>query len=471
MKQIFLSAAAASVIGVSLVLPASAAANIAVAAATTIPVSVTNTDRRPTEVYLVFDQDTLRVPEEEDQDDDGYPEFFITFEDLNDLKNTRSGVAFIGYPGEPGLVPAPFTLSNGEITIDAGATVPQDMMPDTGLSGLPSYVRGAPGYRPAPSRGPTTSISIGGGAVGGYDFAPLGSGVVITPEGESFGATTDDTFTEPAISIGGGYYSPTLGGIDIKATFASGDETISSFIEPGTETTGNVNIGFNPNTDTTGIIYGQSGLDITGSSEVDFFAIGGFYTPVDSLQLPCGVRWGVGVEYVRFEQDAEFFQQPPAFAGDITDHRRFEFQNTYYDIYVETKKPYEFAGGFSAGPLAAVGLTINETRFDAWQSFTCLICPPEDTFDLAISESETNVTWNADLGGFAEYRYDLSDQFDLPGAVVGFFDGRYEFVGDMGEAFVPRTGDDLFIRNQTAGIEDGGVGGRWRVQIGARYEF
>lgn len=302
------------------------------------------------------------------------------------------------------------------------------------------------------------------------DLDRIGAGLVLNGAGEEFVATTGSTFSEFGFGGGVQYNTPKFGGFTFNASYFEDEGSVTGSVASGAEETGNVNLYFNPNNGSTGILFGPSGLNAQIVYDFDYLRIGGAWTPPEPLQaLPAGIKWSPTLEWTRFRQNYSTFAEPPAFGGAITDARDIGVKNFYLDFSVEFWRDFHLAaygplGSLLIRPYVAAGGTHFKQTLDARETFVCGPCAPEDSFEIGISDKEDGLTWNADFGAMLE--------LGLGGGVSLFGDARYELIGGTSTVFIPRTGDDLFLDNRAAGIEDGdNTTERFSAAIGIKLRF
>lgn len=304
-----------------------------------------------------------------------------------------------------------------------------------------------------------------------YDIDPVGVGVVLTNGGERFVAETGDTFDRPGFGGRIEYVRSEFGGFSLHADYFDHEGSALGSVAPNTSATGNVNLDFNPNNGSTGILFSSAGLDARIDYDFDYLRIGGGWRPPEEWQkiLPGGLEWSAAVEYTRARQNYWTLAEPPAFGGQISDTREIDVRLHYLDFGIELDRPFEFGSGgrFGVTPFGAFGGTHFDALLNAIESFVCEPCAPADNFNLAIWDKKDGFTWNADLGIRAEYR--------LGGGKSGFgayAEGRYEIMGGTTRLFIPRSGNDLFLDNRAAGLEDeNGTRVRFVATSGLRFRF
>lgn len=339
----------------------------------------------------------------------------------------------------------------------------------TGEFDLPAgTVAEAAGYERKPESG---RFSIGlEAAYLNYDFDPIGVGVVMMNGAERFVAETGDTFDRAGFGGRIDYVRSDFGGFSLHADYFEHEGSAVGSVAENTYVTGIVNLDFNPNNGSTGFLFSQAGLDARIDYDFDYLRIGGGWTPPEELQfLPGGVDWTAAFEYARARQSYWTLAEPPAFGGQISDTREIDVTHRYLDFGIEVARPFAFGseGRFGLTPFGSFGGTHFETVLNAIESFICEPCAPAANFNLAIWDKEDGFTWNADLGLRAEYH--------LGGGKSGFgvyAEGRYEIMGGTARVFIPRTGNDLFLDNRAAGLEDeNGTRDRFVIAAGVRYGF
>lgn len=338
----------------------------------------------------------------------------------------------------------------------------------TGESEVPAGTAAAAGNGGAPD---SSRFSIGlEAAYLDYDFDPIGVGVVLKDGGEHFVAKTGDTFD--SVGFGGRieYVRPEFGGFSLHTDYFEHEGSAAGSVATNTNVTGIVNLDFNPNNGSTGMLFSSAGLDARIDYDFDYLRIGGGWTPPERWRfLPGGLEWGGTLEYARSRQSYWTTAEPPAFGGQISDTREIDVTHHYLDFGIEVERPFALGpeGRFGLTPFGSFGGTHFDTVLNAIESFVCEPCAPANNFNLAIRDEKDGITWNADFGLRAEY--------NLGGGKSGFgvyAEGRYEIMGGTARVFIPRTGNDLFLDNRAAGLEDeNGTRNRFVIVSGLRFGF
>lgn len=374
---------------------------------------------------LVFElPDGTTAPVEED--DDG--SLVIVFPD----DRAEPGVLVVRLPGQPERrIATPAVPRGSDLVVD---------LPGNTARAVP---RSPAGPRDRAGSPPGVTLRLFGGLRD--SFVPsIGAGTLIFDNGEDFAAVTDDRIDGPT---GGGTASfPLLGGTaTIGGHHFSGDTSASNSTAPGgTTDVGIVGIDFFPS-GSTGLFLGNAGLDTRADVEQDETLIFLRYA-FDQAFASDSLRPFVGLGYESRKTTMMASVTSPSFPGDIfADYsQRLDSDNALASVGLE----YDGAGSGNTIFLRAsgeVGVVFNNDDLSASQSVVCNLCgPPDEAFTISVSDdrSPTSVLLRGSAG----------IGVNLGGPVRLFVDGGVEHRGKVAGIVNPRTGDDLFVRNQPAAI-------------------
>lgn len=386
--------------------------------------------------------DGTAVPVQEDDDDDSG--LILLFP--GDM--AEPGTLVVNLPGQPPRrIAVPRVPAGSDLVVD----LPR---------GVAMVVPGGSGDRPGKPGSPRVRLGLLGGY--GESFVPpVGAGTLIFGNGEDFAAQTDDKVSGPA---GGGTASfPLFGGQGhFAVVYGEGsDGATNSTPAGGNIDTGIVFTDFAPS-GSTGLFLGNAGLDTRIARDVESFSIGGGYRhPLDREGV---FGAGVSLFYSTTQTDIAASVSSPTFGNDITadytqslDDNRFTlFLTLDYDGSQAVEKGFFVTAG------GGVGVDFYDVSLESRQSVVCNLCGGADqAFTLEVGDERDGTAFAA--RGFA------GAGFKFGGNVAVSFNGFVEHRDKVAQIVNPRTGDDLFLRNQptTIGFDSGtSYGGFVLVTIG-----
>ncbi|WP_139068888.1 MULTISPECIES: hypothetical protein [unclassified Hyphomonas] len=396
--------------------------------------------------------ETIEVVETEDEDDD---RVFLVITMSDDA--TMEGTLTIGDGDEANVIGTP-ALRDGEalsIDVATGATT---------ISGTPS---GADYDYPLIGQ-PSWGLHLGAG-IREMDTPEVGFGLVLRGGLESFVVVTEPETEFETLNGGFFYNNPNYGGFSLNYEYGEDDSVVTGSVAAGTDDTGNVNLDFNPNDDTTGILYGASGLDVQVRHELEYWRIGGTFFPLDTWDLAGGIKWTPKFEFTHLEQTSRGVSLPPAFSGDISDTRSISIEGDYLDLGLDIFRPFYLNENFKWWPRVEFGAQHANLELNAQQDFICIPCGPGADFQLDVNSEDDLVTWYAGIGVGAAFMFDTNGS-STPDVML-YGDAGYRTRGDGLGVFIPSSGDDLFVDNRPAMVVDDGDFDETAFRIGIVKSF
>ncbi len=349
--------------------------------------------------------------------------------------------------------------------IGAGQTLGLDV--GTGavsVSDIPGF---NPSTIPLDAELPSWGVHLGT-AYREVDVPSVGFGLRISGGNELFVVETAPDVDGQSIVGGITYTAPGFGGVSFTAEYFEDDQDYLGGVAEGTDVTGNVNLDFNPNDNTTGILYGASGLDVQVQNDVEYWRLGGSYFPSDRWQLDGGIRWSPKIEFTHLEQTTSGISQPLAIAG-ISDTRLINLEGNYLDIGVDVFRPFYLNENFKWWPRAEFGVQHANMKLDGRQDFVCAPCGTGANFQLDVNSEDDLFTWTAGLGAGAAFMFDTNGSGKKD--IMLYADAGWRTRGDALEGFIPFTGDNLFVEGRAAEITDGGSFDETSFKIGILASF
>jgi len=310
--------------------------------------------------------------------------------------------------------------------------------------------RGTAGFRPdqpanaGPGAPPPVTVFIFGGYAG-MDLPTVGAGTLITGGGEEFAAMLGNRVDIPFGGAGVAFPAGP-GVVTIYGGYGEGSDRAANSTPAG----GDVDVGivftdFAPS-GSTGLFLGNAGLDTMISRDADVLRLGGVYSfPLGDTGPQGGFFGRVGVEYQRIEQSVVATVTSPTFGPAISATYTQNVDDSYVALILGGEYQYREPGGvfFATG---VDGLLINrDADLDSRQAIICTVCAGDDRdFTVTIEDSDSGVTFGARAR--AEIGLDLGGNSSI--SVGGFV----EYIDKVSQIVNPRTGDDLFVRNQPTAI-------------------
>ena len=301
--------------------------------------------------------------------------------------------------------------------------------------------------RPAtagPGAAPTVNVFLSGGYAS-MELPPVGAGTLITGAGEEFAAMLGNRMDMPMGSVGLAFPAGP-GMLSFYGTYGEGNDRAASSTPAG----GNVDVGivftdFAPS-GSTGLFLGNAGLDVAIRRDADMLRLGGVYNLPFGDNGPQGGLFGrAGIEYQRVEQSVMATVTSPAFGAAIS----ATYDQQVQDNYVALILGAEYLSRQPSGLFLTAGvdglLIHRDAELDSRQTITCTLCVGNDrNFTVAIQDSDKGITF----GG----RVRLGIGYALSDTVSVSANGFGEYVDKVSQIVNPRTGDDLFLRNQPTAI-------------------
>lgn len=391
--------------------------------------------------------ENIEVVEPDDEDDDRVF-LVITMSD----NATMEGTLTIGEGDDASVIGTPLLLDGESLSIDVGTGT-------TTITGTPTGVENDYPLVGQPSWG----LHLGAG-VRQVDTPEVGFGLVLRGGLEGFVVMTEPETELETVNGGFFYNDPNVGGFSLNYEYGEDDSEFSGSVASGTDVTGNVNLDLNPNDDTTGILYGASGLDVQARNEVEFWRIGGTFFPADKWDLAGGIKWAPKVEFTHLEQTSSGVSLPPDFSGDISDTRRISIEGDYLDLGVDLFRPFYLNKNFKWWPRVELGAQHANLKLNARQDFICIPCGTGADFQLEVNSEDDLITWYAGIGVGAAFMFDTTVS-GVPDVML-YADAGYRTRGDGLSVFIPRSGDDLFVDNRPAMVVDDGDFDETAIRIG-----
>lgn len=299
-----------------------------------------------------------------------------------------------------------------------------------------------PGDRSGP---PRATISLIGG-FGAVEAPPVGTGVLIEGGGESFAAELDDSVGIPfgGLSVG---IPAGPGTLNLFGGYGEGSDDISTSVPAG----GGIDVGF-VNTDfapsgSTGVFLGNAGLDTSLMRDVNVLSFGGSYALPIGGSPEKGKIWDAyfSLEYSRTEQSIWGNVTSPSFGNDISSTINQEVSDRYITLGAGPRLRGQSDSGFFYYIGAQALLVHHRGELQSNQSVICNLCGAADqAFTIDLAEHTDGVTFGA--RGKAGFGIEISN-----GTSIGAY-GFAEYYDERGQIVNPRTGDDLFIRNQPTAL-------------------
>ena len=381
--------------------------------------------------------ESIEVVEPEDENDD---RVFLIITMSDDA--TMEGALTVGEGEEANVISTPALLDGESLSIDVGAGT-------TTISGTPSVS----GFNDPLIGQPSWGLHLGAG-IREVDTPEVGFGLVLRGGLESFVLVTEPEAELETLTGGFFYNDPNVGGFSLSFEYGEDDSEFSGSVATGTDVTGNVNLDFNPNDNTTGILYGASGLDVQVRNEVEFWRIGGTYFPTSKWDLAGGIKWTPKVEFTHLEQTSWGVSSPTAFSGDISDTRSVSIEGDYLDLGVDLFRPFYLNENFKWWPRVEIGAQHANLELNARQDFVCIPCGTGGDFQLEVNSEDDLFTWYAGIGAGAAFMFD-TNRTGTPDVML-YGDAGYRTRGDGLNIFIPSSGDDLFVDNRPAMVTDDG---------------
>lgn len=399
--------------------------------------------------------ENIEVVESEDDD-----RIFVIVT-LSDDATTEGAMSF--GEGENAFTVATPAIGDGEtLSIDVGNRVAI-------VSTNPVPTNQGLGSDPFAINKPTWGFHFGAGTRD-VDLPEIGIGLRFSGDLEGFATSTSDSAQGTNYAASVGYASPGWGGISLTIDYFEDDDEFTDQVPTGTDVTGNVNIDFNPNDNTTGILYGASGLDILARTEVERWSAGFTYFPTGNWKtLPGGIEWFPTAEFTRLDYTVDAWTSPTAFGGDITDTRTYDLELNTLDVGVRFVKPIYLDQNWKFWPEAEIMAHHANLELDAREIFSCAICGPDASFDTTVSDEDDVFGFTGGLGVGLGYLLD-TDGTGFPNGMI-FVRGQQRWRSEALGLFVPASGDDLFVDNRILGITDTGDFNESTVSLGVTFSF
>lgn len=399
--------------------------------------------------------ENIEVVESEDDD-----RIFVVVT-LSDDATTEGTMSF--GEGDTAFTVATPAVGAGEtLSIDVGnriALVSSDNLTSTQSAGID----------PFQITRPTWGIHFGAG-VREVDVPEIGIGLRFSGDLEGFAISTSDKAEGTNYTGSIGYTDPNLGGLAITIDYFEDDDDFTELVPSGTDVTGNVNIDFNPNDNTTGILYGASGLDIQAETELERWSIGFTYFPQGPWKdLPGGIEWFPTAEFTRLDYSIGTWASPPAFGGDITDTRTYDLELNTLDVGVRFVRPFYLDQNWKLWPEAEIMAHHANLELDAREIFSCAICGSDASFDTTVSDEDDVFGVTGGFGVGLGYLFDTRRD-GIPNAMA-FVRAAHRVRSNALGVFVPSSGDDLFIDDRILGVTDDGDFNESTVQFGLTLTF
>lgn len=364
-------------------------------------------------------------------------------------------------------VPAPSAQEWAAVDLPTGRVV---MKNATGGFRVPSAQRTGqvesdgflrmPLTQPLPLTGNSPSVEVSGG-IGNrsVELPQTGTGTKISGGGEHALARLGRRLTLRGYEVEVAVGPPVLrgiGGIDRASLLFSqysGDDHSSGSVAAGADPVAITYQDFG-GMGVTGVFLGASGLDgqirksvesQTGGVELRWEKNRVSSWPLTFYGEDSGVsiQPSVFVNYNRVETEIRHDLSTPSF-DSIHQSTRTSLDEERFDlgggVYINRQIDMNASGEIGLHAFVRQ----SDTDFSSTQTNTCGVCGADNNFTSILHESDDNI----DLGvrGSADFRYAFNDNIS---ATLG---GQITYVNSVSGIFNPTSGDDLFLRNDTAGI-------------------
>lgn len=341
------------------------------------------------------------------------------------------GTLIVALPGQPPRrISVPQVPPGSDLVIDLPRNIARAVPRD-------------PSSTPRDTDKPRVTLRLLGG-YGDSHVPDVGAGTLIFGNGEDFAAETDDRVSGP---VGGGSASfPLFGGLGhLGFIYSKGDDRAGNSTPAG----GNIDTGivftdFAPS-GSTGLFLGNAGLDTSIARDVESFSIGGGYRhPLDREGV---FGAGVSVFYSATQTDVSASVSSPTFGNDITADYTQSLDDNRFTIFLSLDYDGSQAveEGFFVTAGGGVGLDFYDTELESRQDVVCNLCgAPDNAFTILVDDSRDGTSFTA--RGFAGIG------FKLGGNLAISLNGFVEHRDKVAQIVNPRTGDDLFVRNQPTAI-------------------
>jgi hypothetical protein len=231
----------------------------------------------------------------------------------------------------------------------------------------------------------------------------------------------------------------------INVTYTEGEDRVSNATPAG----GNIDTGivftdFAPS-GSTGLFLGNAGLDTNIFRQIEVLGIGGGYRhPLDRNAV---INAGLAFTYSMTQTDIVARVTSPSFGDDISADYTQSLDDNRFTVFLTLD--YDGAAAISEGPFVqaggGVGIAFYDVELESQQDVVCNLCSGADRdFTLTVTDEEDGTAFAA--RGFAGVGYKFNDKLAI--SVNGFVDHRDQ----VAQIVNPRTGDDLFVRNQPTAI-------------------
>lgn len=369
--------------------------------------------------------DGTAVPVKKDDDEDGG--LVLVFPG----DAAEKGTLIVAIPGQqPRRIAVPMVPPGNDLVID----LPR---------GIAAVVPSGPGDRGLAPPKPRVTLNFLGGY--GDRFAPqVGAGTLIFDNGEEFAAQTDERVNGPV--AGGSASFPLFSGSGhFNITYAEGEDRASNATPAG----GNIDTGivftdFAPS-GSTGLFLGNAGLDTNIFRQIEALEIGGGYRhPLDRNAV---FNAGLAFTYSLTKTDIAARVTSPTFGDDISADYTQSLDDDRFTVFFTLD--YDGSQAVSQGPFVqaggGIGLDFYDVGLESRQDVLCNLCGGADRdFTINVSDQEDGTAFAA--RGFAGAGYKFNEKLAI--SINGFVDHRDK----VAQIVNPRTGDDLFVRNQPTAI-------------------
>ena len=295
-----------------------------------------------------------------------------------------------------------------------------------------------------PSGQPALTFSLRGGY---YDLnlPPVGVGTLISGGTEDFAALLGDSVAMPFGGLGVAVATGP-GVITLYGDYGEGSDSAANATPSG----GGVNVGivftdFAPS-GSTGLFLGNAGLDTMIARDAQVVRFGGAYTvPLRTVGPNAHLFGRIGAEYQRVEQDVAATLSSPTFGSAISARYDQRVDDRYLALVVGGGYRESQPGGLFF-VIGADGLLVNrDADLVSRQTIVCTLCAaPDRNFILTVEDSDNGITFGARAR--AEVGLNLGENTTI--GIGGFV----EYVDALSQIVNPRTGDDLFVRNQPTAL-------------------
>lgn len=300
----------------------------------------------------------------------------------------------------------------------------------------------------------------------GIEFPDFGFGTELTgipgdPSTEERPLLTSEDWADlHGFSAGGTFADPFTGMGDIMfwdIFYGEGDNRVENAVLPGT--------GYSAITyqerpfsgGPTGIFLGDTGLNGYFERDTEVFNLKGGMACIHPLGPRTTLTTGGFLQYGHINSDIMADLQSPTFS-DIYQQTDVSLEQDYFGAALGGDLWYELKAGL--GVYAGLyGLLIyQDTQFRSLQQNVCGLCGPANNFTSEIEDSDEDLTYG--LKAHGGFRYGLTDRVALD------VSGHATYVDSLGGFFMPTSGDDLFVDNRPAEVDNKeGVVGGFRVGL------